>query len=441
MSSMSAVTSSGVGIMLLSGGGYCMRDDNSPSRSSDLDVHRRSVLALGAMTAVGTGLGTTTVAASNLDVQGDEPGETGLFLAALTGGQQPEPIETDATGGAVFSLSEDGTELEYALLVNAIEDADQAHVHLGEVGEDGPVAAWLYPDPGADEPELQEGRFDGVLATDTIADEHVTDAVEGESVGALVEEIRDGNAYVNVHTEEYPDGEIRGQLVTVEDAVAALLEGEPAFDDIDVDDDGPDTDDDETDEDDRDDDETDEDDRDDELDDEEVIQFIDCHTVRVVGDFPEVVIYPLELMEPGDEPGEPEQYIVGAMGSFPVGPSDGERVIDIRDELGERVIISAVDVLDDEFTAGEPVHGRIHPDRDECIEQLFVDAGVEPPDDPFGEVPTAEPDEDEVIDVPTDEENDETTPDDPEDDSDAEEDVGGEGLIENGENDTSENTT
>lgn len=176
----------------------------------------------------------------------------------------------------------------------------------------------------------------------------------------------------------------------------------------------------------------------DEPDDEAVIQFLDCHTVRIVGDFPEVVIYPLELIEPGDEP---DQYFVGAMGSFPVGPVDGERVIDMREEIGERVIIPAVDVLDDEFTAGEPVHERIHPDRDECIGQLFVDAGVEPPDDPFGEVPAAGPDEDAVDDVPDDDENDELPDDDAEDDSDAEGNANGEEPVGNDEDDTAENIT
>lgn len=407
-----------------------MVDDNSLSRPNDLSVDRRSLMALGAATAIGTGLGTTTIAASGLDAQDDELAEEGLFLAALTGDQQPDPVETDATGGAVFSRSEDGTELEYALLVNAIEDADQAHIHLGEVGEDGPVAAWLYPDPEADEPELQEGRFDGVLATDTITDDHVTDAVEGGTVAALVEEIVDGNAYVNVHTEEHPDGEIRGQLVTVEAAVAALLEGEPAIDDVA---DGPTVDDDDEPESD---DDPDEGDRDDEREADEVIQFIDCHTVRIVGTFPEVVIYPLELIEPGDEPGEPDQYFVGAMGSFPVGPVDGERVIDMTEEIGERVIISAVDVLDDEFTVGEAVHERIHPDRDECIQQLFVDAGVEPPDDPFGEVPAADTDENDVDDDPEEE-----TDDVPDEDPDANGDVDEQEPTEDGENDAEGNET
>ncbi|ELY60659.1 CHRD domain-containing protein [Natronolimnohabitans innermongolicus] len=372
-----------------------MVDDNprlASDAANETGVQRRQLLALGAATAIGTGLGATTATASGFDAQ-EAPNESnGVFLAALTGGQQPEPVETDATGGAVFSLSEDGTELAYALLVSAIEDITQAHIHLGQEGVDGPAVAWLYPDPEADAPELLAGRFDGTLATGTITDAHLTGDLEGASLEELVEEIDDENAYVNVHTDANPDGEIRGQLFRVEDVADALVDDHPGVD-PDVDDaDEPDEEEPEPDRDDDLDDEPDEDDAEpDEPD--EVIQFIDCYTVRIVGEFPEVVIFPLELIEPGEEPGEPDQYFVGAMGSFPVGPVEGERVIDMREELGDGVIISAVNVLDGEFTEGQAIYERIHPDRDECIGQLFIDAGVEVPEDPFGEVPATAPDE------------------------------------------------
>lgn len=179
-------------------------------------------MALGAATALGTGLGTTGALASVSDTEGDRDASNGLFLGALTGGQHPEPVETAATGGAVVSLSEDGTELEYALLVTAIEDVTQAHIHLGSAGEEGPVVVWLYPGPDADEPELQDGRFDGILATGTITGDHLIGDLEGDPLESLVDEIREENAYVNVHTETHPAGEIRGQLVRTEDVAAAL---------------------------------------------------------------------------------------------------------------------------------------------------------------------------------------------------------------------------
>ncbi|MFP8955421.1 CHRD domain-containing protein [Natrialbaceae archaeon A-CW3] len=366
-----------------------------------IDGRRREIMILGAAAALGSGLGATGATAS-LDGGKDEHDEaTGLFLAAITGDQQSDSVETIATGGAVFSMNEDGSELEYALLVNAIDDANQAHIHLGQVGEEGPVVVWLYPGSDADEPELQEGRFDGILATGTITEDHLTGDLEGQSLEALVDEIDDENAYVNVHTEEYPAGEIRGQLVRVEDVAAALLDEDRIGDDVERDDAEPVEDDEEPDMDDDDeadvddDDEPEEDDEpdvddeepDEDVDDpDEVFTFLDCHTVRIVGDFPEAVLYGIELLE--TDQGE---VVPGAMGSFPMGPVDGERTIDIEEELFEGVIISAAVVLDGPFSEGTPVHERIHPERDQCIIQLFEDAGLEPPN--LTEVPDSDDDE------------------------------------------------
>lgn len=190
------------------------------SRSNHFGVDRRSLLALAGATALGVGLGPGLATADSHD--GDD-GAGGLYLAAATGDQQPSAVDTEATGGAMFSLSEDGSEMDYALLVSAIEDANQAHIHLGGADEEGPVAVWLYPDPEATEPELQEGRFDGVLATGTFTEEHLTDEVEGGTMDDLLQLIEGGDAYVNVHTEEYPAGEIRGQLVSIDAIGAALL--------------------------------------------------------------------------------------------------------------------------------------------------------------------------------------------------------------------------
>ncbi|MBV5349588.1 CHRD domain-containing protein [bacterium] len=45
-----------------------------------------------------------------------------------------------------------------------------------------------------------------------LTDKDLTDEFSGKSIGALVELIKSGKAYVNVHTDAYPDGEIRGQI-------------------------------------------------------------------------------------------------------------------------------------------------------------------------------------------------------------------------------------
>jgi outer membrane receptor for monomeric catechols len=59
---------------------------------------------------------------------------------------------------------------------------------------------------------LIPGRFNGVLAEGTITADNLVGTLAGQSLGVLIEMIKAGNAYVNVHTSQFPPGEIRGQI-------------------------------------------------------------------------------------------------------------------------------------------------------------------------------------------------------------------------------------
>ena len=132
------------------------------------------------------------------------------FVAPLSGAEEVPPADTRARGLAKFHLSQDGTELHYKLIVANIENVTQAHIHLAPVGVNGPVVAWLYPDsPPA---QLIEGRFNGVLATGAITSSDLVGPLAGESLEDLLDTIRAGNTYVNVHTSQFPPGEVRGQI-------------------------------------------------------------------------------------------------------------------------------------------------------------------------------------------------------------------------------------
>lgn len=130
------------------------------------------------------------------------------FVAHLSGLEAG--AETLGQGQAVFHLSKDGSELSYKLTVANIENVNMAHIHLAPPGQDGPPVLWLYPD--APPPQLIEGRVDGVLATGTATDSDLVGPLAGMTIADLVEKIRNGETYVNVHTLQYPGGEIRGEV-------------------------------------------------------------------------------------------------------------------------------------------------------------------------------------------------------------------------------------
>jgi hypothetical protein len=129
------------------------------------------------------------------------------FVAHCTGDQEVPPRDTPAQAQAIFQLNEDETELRFQLIVANIENVFAAHIHMGVVRMNGPILVTLYGGPAI------SGRSDGVLAQGTIEN----------PPAALIDAMREGSTYVNVHTDDgvaptntgpgdFPGGEVRGQI-------------------------------------------------------------------------------------------------------------------------------------------------------------------------------------------------------------------------------------
>jgi hypothetical protein len=157
-----------------------------------------------------------TIMAFSLSVSAQKPTITS-FVAHLSGDQQVPPVVTNAQGQAIFSLSKEGTELQFKLIVANINNITEAHIHLGPAGTNGPVVAILYPGPTIG------GRFDGVLAEGNITAANLTGPLAGMPLSALIDNMTAGNTYVNVHTTQNPKGEIRGQILTATSADAGNI--------------------------------------------------------------------------------------------------------------------------------------------------------------------------------------------------------------------------
>jgi hypothetical protein len=130
----------------------------------------------------------------------------GSFKASLSGNEAVPRVKTKAKGDAVFHLSKDGKELTYKLTVNDIEDITAAHIHMGKKGKNGPPVAFLFAGPE------KKGMENGVLSEGTLTDKDLIGPLKGKSIHSLVNTIKAGGAYVMVHTEKHPEGELRGQI-------------------------------------------------------------------------------------------------------------------------------------------------------------------------------------------------------------------------------------
>ena len=173
-------------------------------------------------------------------------GEANNHSVHLSGGQEvftpapgaPSPADSNAQGQAIIQIARDGESFDYKLIVSNIDNIVQAHIHCAPAGVNGPIVVWFHPSKTATGALTgPTGRHDGVLIEDTIAPANVrtftantanTSACPVATPGAptfaeVLEKIRSGNAYVNVHTNDgvaptnsgpgdFPGGEVRGQF-------------------------------------------------------------------------------------------------------------------------------------------------------------------------------------------------------------------------------------
>jgi len=132
------------------------------------------------------------------------------FRTHLDGEEEVPVRDTLAQGQANFKLNDAGTAISYKLNVANIENVTQAHIHLGAPGVSGGIVVWLYP--SAPPSKLIPGRSDGTIGEGEITAASLVGGLAGKPLSDLLKEIKNGNAYVNVHTSRFAPGEIRGQI-------------------------------------------------------------------------------------------------------------------------------------------------------------------------------------------------------------------------------------
>lgn len=115
--------------------------------------------------------------------------QTTTLRATLSGDQEVPPVVTGAIGSGTLSLETPSRRVSGSITLDGLT-ANAAHVHLGEVGGNGPVIVPLV--------ETAPGTWS--VPPDTSLTEAQADAFAA------------GGLYFNAHTTAHPNGEIRGQI-------------------------------------------------------------------------------------------------------------------------------------------------------------------------------------------------------------------------------------
>jgi hypothetical protein len=136
----------------------------------------------------------------------------------LTGEQEVPVVLTGAEGKFKATISRD--RIDYELRYEDLEGSiTQAHIHVGQRLANGGIAVWLCgnPSPTVNPPAgTQTCPASPATITGTITAANVVGPA-GQGIAAtefdeLVDAIRDGFTYANVHSTLAPGGEMRGQL-------------------------------------------------------------------------------------------------------------------------------------------------------------------------------------------------------------------------------------
>lgn len=142
------------------------------------------------------------------------------FTTSMNGFQETPPVLTDANG--TFHATVQGNTLTYTETFGGLtSDVTQSHIHFGQRAVAGAFFVFLCSNLGNGPAGTPACPVHGGTVTGTVSASSVV-AVAKQNIAAgdfaaLLRILRSGDAYVNVHTVNFPGGEIRGQVSAAED--------------------------------------------------------------------------------------------------------------------------------------------------------------------------------------------------------------------------------
>jgi hypothetical protein len=164
---------------------------------------------------IGAAVAATTAASA---ATADDDNFRRILRVELTGYQEaPNALSTPASGTFIAIVDSKNQTITYRLSYAGLTgDVVQAHIHFGARAQSGAnVSAFLCGNgvgPVGTQPcPAAPATVTGTLTAAEVIGPTALGIAAGE-IGELIAAIRNGTAYVNVHSTTFPGGEIRAQL-------------------------------------------------------------------------------------------------------------------------------------------------------------------------------------------------------------------------------------
>lgn len=126
------------------------------------------------------------------------------YKAKLIGDSVVPPVNMTAAGRAVIFVGNDW--LWWKLNVTGITDPTMAHMHMGVKGENGGIFVHLLRSAHF------ENTTDRMIISGNISTSDLQGSMQGKTFDDLQSLIKSLGAYIDLHTKDHPDGELRGTI-------------------------------------------------------------------------------------------------------------------------------------------------------------------------------------------------------------------------------------
>ncbi len=141
------------------------------------------------------------------------------FWTGLEGVFENPQVDTTASGMAVFKVAQDS--IWYLINVTGIDKVTASHIHGGALGENGPILASLFRSN-----DNATSNINGTLTQGNITGQMLGgQAGASDQLSDIISGMKNGTTYVDVHTIDYPAGELRGQIMSANSTHAELMMG------------------------------------------------------------------------------------------------------------------------------------------------------------------------------------------------------------------------